>query len=92
MSVGSGLSPCFSIYMHLLATSNYDKMVNLFGERYLDHVPEEVLTHYSLQDDKVKNMIYLSREEMSDKLQAISLRSGYVQDGLDDAIKFLIAN
>ena len=64
MSVGSGLSPCFSIYMYLLNTNNYDKIANIFGERYIDHIPEEVLQQYSIQNEKIKNMIFLSKEEI----------------------------
>jgi hypothetical protein len=30
----------------------------------MDHIPAEVLEKYSLQDKKVKNMIYLSKEEI----------------------------
>jgi ferredoxin-NADP reductase len=64
ISVGSGLSPCFSIYTQLLQTGNYDKIVNLFGERYLDHIPDEVCQQYSLQDPKIHNTICLSKEEI----------------------------
>jgi ferredoxin-NADP reductase len=63
ISVGSGLSPCFSLYNSLLQTGDYDKIVNLFGERYLDHIPSEVLEKYSLQNEKIYNQICLSKEE-----------------------------
>lgn len=105
ISVGSGLSPCFSIYTYLLQSWNYHKIANLFGERYLDHIPDQVLQHYSIQNEKVKNMIYLSREVeshkqkvdrsiMGDSSTSLSLRSewrksGYVQDWLDEALVFL---
>lgn len=85
ISVGSGLSPCFSLYTSLLQTGNYDKIVNLFGERYLDHIPAEVLEQYSLQNEKVYNQICLSKEESLWD----GMISGYVQDGLDSALRFL---
>ena len=89
ISVGSGLSPCFSIYQQLIRTDQYDKIANLFGERVLDHIPWEVLDAYSIQSEKIHNQICLSKEELSNKLQASSLRSGYVQSWLDDALIFL---
>jgi ferredoxin-NADP reductase len=64
ISVGSGLSPCFSLYTSLLQTGDYNKIVNLFGERYMDHIPAEVLQKYSLQDEKIYNQIRLSKEEI----------------------------
>jgi ferredoxin-NADP reductase len=87
ISVGSGLSPCFSIYQQLIRTDQYDKIANLFGERVLDHIPWEVLDAYSIQSDKIYNQICLSKEE---KIPAYAgMTKGYVQTGLDDALAFL---
>jgi ferredoxin-NADP reductase len=87
ISVGSGLSPCFSIYQQLIRTDHYDKIANLFGERVLDHIPWEVLDAYSIQSDKIYNQICLSKEE---KIPAYAgMTKGYVQSGLDDALAFL---
>lgn len=87
ISVGSGLSPCFSIYQQLIRTDQYDKIANLFGERILDHIPWEVLDAYSIQSDKIYNQICLSKEE---KIPAYAgMTKGYVQTGLDDALAFL---
>jgi len=85
ISVGSGLSPCFSLYTSLLQTGSYNKIVNLFGERYLDHIPNEVFQQYSLQDPKIHNTICLSKEESIPQW----MKKGYVQDALDDALQFL---
>ncbi len=85
ISVGSGLSPCFSLYQNLLQTWLYDKIVNLFGERYLDHIPAEVSQQYSLQSDTIYNQICLSKEEHISEW----MRQWYVQDGLQDALDFL---
>lgn len=71
--------------MHLLQTGGYDKMANLFGERFLDHIPRQVLEQYTAQSPKIYNQICLSQEEeLSD-----GMRQGYVQDGLDSALSFL---
>ncbi len=85
VSVGSWLSPCFSIYTYLLQTGDYNKIANLFGERYMDHIPAEVLQKYSLQDKKIYNQIYLSKEKNISQW----MRKWYVQDGLEDALQFL---
>ena len=85
ISVGSGLSPCFSIYTHLLQNWNYNKIANLFGERYLDHIPAEVLEQYSLQSDTIYNQICLSKEQHISQW----MRQWYVQDWLQDALDFV---
>ena len=57
----------------------------MFGERYLDHIPAQVVEKYSVQNERVKNMIFLSKEDsLSD-----GMMRGYVQDGLDSALEFL---
>ncbi len=88
VSVGSGLSPCFSIYQQLIRSDNYDKIANIFGERYLNHIPSEVLDDYSIQNKKIHNQLFLSKKEINENKQAI-LKNGYVQDGLDSALEFL---
>lgn len=85
ISVGSGLSPCFSIYQQLIRTDQYNKIANLFGERYLDHIPWEVLDAYSIQSEKIHNQICLSKEEHIWS----GMKSWYVQSGIDDALVFL---
>jgi ferredoxin-NADP reductase len=85
ISVGSGLSPCFSLYNHLLQTGNYNKIANLFWERYIEHIPTEVLQKYILQSDTINNQICLSKEENIPEW----MRQWYVQDGLQDALDFL---
>lgn len=91
ISVGSGLSPCYSIYQSLLHSGRYDKIANIFGERYSSHIPEEVLDAFSLQTEKISNQIFLSREEenVEFKIQNSKFVKGYVQDGLSSALTFL---
>ncbi len=85
VSVGSGLSPCYSIYMNLLEKKSYSKIVNLFGERYIDHIPTEVLESYGIQNESIQNQIFLSQEENL----WLNMKSGYVQSWLDSALEFL---
>ena len=85
VSVGSGLSPCFSIYQHIIHTDHYNKIANLFGERYLNHVPWEVLDAYSIQSEKIYNQICLSKEQNIWP----EMTKWYVQDSIDKALVFL---
>ena len=87
VSIGSGLSPCLSIYDHLIRTDSYDKIANLFGERKLDHIPLSVLNSYTKMDNRVYNQICLSRE-MHTSYDTI-MRPGYVQGAISDALAFL---
>lgn len=90
ISVWSGLSPCYSIYQQLLQSSEYDQIATIFGERYLAHIPEEVLDAFSIQSDKVSNQIFLSREEnLPFTMHHSPFIKGYVQDGLASAFQFL---
>lgn len=94
ISVGSGLSPCFSLYQQLLHTGNYDKIANIFGERYLNHIPSEVLDAYSVQTEKVHNQIMLSKDTMPEgKISPLWKERGWgwgkhVQDGIAEALQF----
>jgi ferredoxin-NADP reductase len=88
MSIGSGLSPIYSLYNHLIDTSHFDRLVNIFGERYRDNVIDEVEQSFSLQSDRVKNLCYLSKEKNLTKHR----RLGYIQDGIHEAIEFLGIN
>lgn len=85
--MGSGLSPCLSIYDHLIRTGNYDKIANLFGEKKVEHIPDTVMSSYTNMDDKVYNQICLSKE-MNITYPNV-MRSGYVQSAIDDALQFL---
>ncbi len=95
ISVGSWLSPCFSIYTSLLATGEYTKIVNLFGERYFANIPAEVLDGYSIQNDKIYNHVVLSKDNfdinaLSSECKERSWGQGkYVQDRLWSALDFL---
>lgn len=87
VSVGSGLSPCLSLYDHLIHTGNYNKIANLFGEKKIDHIPDTVLASYTKMDDRVYNQICLSREQ-TNRYPTVT-RSGYVQEALSGALEFL---
>ena len=88
--MGSGLSPCLSIYDRLIRTGDYERIANLFGERTIEHIPASVLTSYTKMDDRVYNQICLSRETNISYPQV--MRPGYVQSAIDDALQFLNSN
>jgi len=65
VSVGSGLSPNVGLFQHLVYESRrHEKIVNLFGERYYNHIIPEVENLFvAHDDDRIQNMFYLSQEE-----------------------------
>jgi len=83
ISVWSWLWPILSIYRTLLKTWKFNKLVNIFWERYKDSIVENVLKELSLNDDKVKNIIHLSRENLE------WFKFWYVQESFSSAIDFL---
>lgn len=87
ISVGSGLSPCLSIYDHLVRTDDYNKIANLFGEKNIDHIPQSVLDSYTKMDNRIYNQICLSQDSHHSHPEI--MRNGYVQVAIDDALSFL---
>ena len=87
LSVGSGLYPCLSLYDQLLQTDKYHKIVNLFGEKQKEHIPDSVISSFTITNDRIYNQICLSRI-MHDQ-QPHLYRSGRIQGALDDALAFL---
>ena len=87
VSVWSGIAPILSIFEEVVKyNKNYNKIVNLFWERYLDNIPEIVLNKFQeFENENVKSLIYLSKEEnIPDKLF-----KWHIQDWLENALNFL---
>ena len=83
VSVWSGLGPILSIYRTFLKSWKYNKLVNIFGERYEDTIVKDILEELSINNEKTKNIIHLSREEKE------WFETWYVQESFADAVKFL---
>lgn len=102
VSVGSGLSPNVGIFQHLVYESRrHEKVVNIFGERFYNHIIPEIENLFvAHDDDRVKSMFYLSQEEFPileqedflvwDKRMGIELyKHGHIQEGLHEAVTYL---
>ncbi len=88
ISIGSGIAPLYSMYKDLIQAGNYDKIVNIFGEKHSKSYLPRFLHDFATNDSKVKNILYTSRDtQVSDPFI-----DGHVQDGLKKAIIFLDNN
>ncbi len=86
VSVGSGLAPILSLYDELVGYSqDFEKIVNLHWDRYLSNFPDIVLDKLKVNNEKISNLIYLSREENISK----GFEKWHVQDWLDKALEIL---
>lgn len=87
IAIGSGLSPIFSIYQALIEKNNFQKIAFLYWERTSDFlVPQVINKIKSFESTKIYNQFFLSREKKE------GFQKGYIQQGLDSAIKFLGTN
>lgn len=82
VSTGSGVSPMVGLYTKLLSDPD-NKLVNIFGERYYRHILPSVEKTFSDNNDRVKNILFLSQDEHD------GYRQGHVQLALDEALAFL---
>ncbi len=102
VSVGSGLSPNVGLFQHLVYESRrHEKIVNLFGERFYNHIIPEVENLFvAHDDDRVQNLFYLSQEEfplleqedflVGDKRMGVDLYKQWrIQEGLTKAVAYL---
>ena len=80
VSIGSGITPLFSMYTQLLQTKKFNKIVNIFGERTKDMLLPSVLASYDISTEQVHNLLYLSQEtDMID-----GWRTGRIQQWLEN--------
>jgi len=63
ISIGSGITPVYSLYNGLLHTQDFDRIINVFGERYVENVLPTVMQSYTSEDPRVTHMLYLSQEK-----------------------------
>lgn len=89
ISIGSGVTPIVSLYEHLVHESKeYNKIANIFGERYIDEVLPSVrklFTDEQKTKDSIRHYCCLSREEQPPK----GRHTWYVQTQLENALQFL---
>lgn len=84
ISTGSGLSPIYSHYLHLLNDPDIP-IAQLYGERFAEYLLPSTLEAMSIQSDRVLNIITLSKEPSN----STHRHKGYVQDYISEALAFL---
>jgi ferredoxin-NADP reductase len=62
ISIGSGLTPVYSMASKLLETGEYDKMSFLFGERHAAHLLPSTTQLFETSSEKNWSGFYLSQE------------------------------
>lgn len=86
VSVGSGVTPNYSHYIHLTDEHDQDvRVVNIYGERLSASIPPSITKAFAKQSDTIKNLCFLSQE----KTLPEGRQRGHVQDGLEQALHFL---
>jgi len=86
VSIGSGVAALHPQYIHLTQENgDYDKIVNIFWERYHKTILPLLENLFSEQSDKVRNFLHFSREKELPE----GTYKGYVQESLEEALKFL---
>ena len=87
ISTGSWFAPMISMYKTLVKSWNYNKIVNIFWERYKENTIDEILNEIkSYENENIKNIFYLSKENIN------WFKNWYVQSSIDEALKFLWKN
>jgi len=79
ISIGSGITPVYSLYNTLIETQNFDHIINVFGERHKDNLIPTVIQSYTSGDHRIENMLYLSQE----KDLPVGWEAWYVQQSLE---------
>jgi len=79
ISIGSGITPVYALYTHLIQTGDFDRIINIFGERNQENLLPSVLQSYTSDDPRVTHMLYLSQETHL----PLGRQSWYVQQSLE---------
>lgn len=79
ISIGSGITPVYGIYSKLLGTGNFDRIINVFGERHIANIIPAIEQNYCSSDSRIEHMLYLSQEENPPD----HWQKGYIQQSLE---------
>ena len=64
ISVGSGLSPIYSIYQSLIQSGDYGKIAWMYGERRQDNLLTHLVSEWTFNEcANCRHRCYLSKEE-----------------------------
>ncbi len=85
ISTGCGVWPLIWHYKETLEENNFEKMVNIFSDKTEDEKVEIIDEVFKENNEKVKNILLLSREEKN----IMWYRKWRVQSWLEEALEFL---
>lgn len=86
ISVWSWLWPIYSIYNNIIFEDwIFNKLVNIFWERFYEHIIPEVEEKFMINKNNIKNILFLSKEENIPNWY----KRWHVQDGIEEALNFL---
>lgn len=63
ISIGSGITPVYALYTHLIQSGDFDRIINVFGERHADNILPAVMDCYTSDDPRITHILYLSQEK-----------------------------
>jgi len=63
VSIGSGITPVYSLYNALIQTKDFDNIINVFGERHKENIIPVVMQSYTSSNPRIQHMLYLSQEK-----------------------------
>lgn len=88
ISIWCWLGPLLSIYRQVLESKNYNKISFVFWEKYKDDIVTDIKESFlSKNSQKIKNLLFLSREEKKDIPN--DFRKGHIQDWIEEILDFL---
>lgn len=97
VSVGSGLSPMLGLFRAVSKKTETEKIVMLYGERYLEYVLPSTIDLFAQSEKYTTDTLdmacylFLSKEE-SEPQWAIKRQTWHVQNWLDEALQILEAD
>ena len=91
LAIWSWRASIIPIIVDLLETDKYKKIYAIFGERYFSNVIDKLENTYNQNKPNYKVDVFFSKENISTYINKknITYKSWHVQDGLDDALKWL---
>lgn len=84
LSIGSGVTPIASLMQDRLASGDYKQIVNLYGERYRNHIARHTRNLFQTSLPGVNSRIYLSQELAWDGYQV-----WHIQQWLSDTLPII---
>lgn len=84
LSIGSGVTPIACMMQDLIYTDQYTQIINIYGERYRDHIAPHTRDLFQTQTDRIQSDIYLSQEP-----SWVGYHVGHIQEGLTHIISQL---